>query len=293
MNGHEYQRLDSNEALARHLPPSTATTSQVDGPGVPDYAAELATTGMLDVLGWLLSRRETGAIFADRQPTPAATGSVPPPPWRGPGPGTRKELYLDKGKLVLVASSEASELLGEYLVRHGAITRNELESALVALPRYDGRLGDTLIGLGLVDPVEVFRAIQNQGRARVSEIFRWTAGRISFYRGVTPQRIDFRLDLDIPELMLAGLEEAMPDAHIIERHRDEMSSMLVPVRPPPAHAMVVAWPSTVLLVMGSLGAGRRLGELLTTLKTTRNVPIAVALRAFEVAHAGGLLRLHA
>jgi len=292
MDGRTFARVDTIELLARHLPPSTATTSRVDGPGVPDYAAELSTTSMLDVLGWLLARRETGAIFADRYVSGVASvsrGTVPPSSWRGPGAATRKELYFDKGKLTLVASSEPSELLGEHLVRHGAIARHELEAALVALPRYDGRLGDTLIGLGLVDPVEVFRAIQNQGRARVADIFRWSGGRISFYRGVTPQRVDFRLDLEIPELMMAGLEEAVPDAYMVERHRNELDIMLVPVRPPPAHAMVVGWPATVLLVMGSLGSGRKLGELLAALKSTRNVQPPEALRALEIAVAGQLV----
>ena len=39
--GASFQRLESVDVLARHLPPSTATTSQLTGPGVPDYVAEL------------------------------------------------------------------------------------------------------------------------------------------------------------------------------------------------------------------------------------------------------------
>ena len=154
---------------------------------------------------------------------------------------TRKELYFDNGRLILVASSEPSELLGEYLVRQGAIDRSELEMALLALPRYGGRLGDTLIGLGLVDPVEVFRAIQSQGRSRVADIFRWPKGRVSFYRGVIPQRVDFRLDLDLPDLAQAGLEHSVSDALMISRHRDDLAVSYVPVRPPPQHVAAVAW----------------------------------------------------
>src|SRR5258708_21545122 len=36
MPGHGFRRLESIDLLARHLPPSTATTSRLDGPGVPD-----------------------------------------------------------------------------------------------------------------------------------------------------------------------------------------------------------------------------------------------------------------
>jgi eukaryotic-like serine/threonine-protein kinase len=295
MAGQGFQQLQAIDVLARHLPPSTATTSRLDGPGVPDYAAELASTGMLDVLTWLLVRRETGALFADR---PAVPTRRPIPPGSsvaaslresGFGP-VRKELYFENGRLILVASSEPSELLGEHLVRRGAIQRSELEAALLEMPRYDGRLGDTLIGLGLVDAVEVFRAIESQGRARVAAIFRWSVGRVSFYRGVKPQRVDFRLDLDIPELMLAGLEESVSDAIMIERHRAEMETMFIPIRPPPHYAMSVAWPPSVLLLMGTLGAGRKLGDILATLKATRNMDAPEVVRAIEITIAGGLVR---
>jgi serine/threonine-protein kinase len=295
MSGQGFQRLESIDVLARHLPPSTATTSRLDGPGVPDYASELASTSMLDVLTWLLVRRETGALFADR---PAVPTRRPIPPGgtvatsmreSGFGP-VRKELYFENGRLVLVASSEPSELLGEHLVRRGAIQRSELEAALLEMPRYDGRLGDTLIGLGLVDAVEVFRAIESQGRARVAAIFRWPFGRVSFYRGVKPQRVDFRLDLDIPELMLAGLEESVADSTLVDRHRGDTEAMFNPIRPPPHYAMSVAWPPSVLLLMGTLGSGRKLGDILATLKATRNMDAPEVLRAIEITVAGGLVR---
>ena len=190
MAGQPFQRLEAIDVLARHLPPSTATTSQLDGPGVPDYAAELPPRRCSRSWAGCSCGANRASLFADR-PASAPPGEPrpkdAPPSSRAPGSAaSRKELYFDKGRLVLVASSEPSELLGEYLVRQGAIDRTELEMALLALPEYDGRLGDTLIGLGLVDPVEVFRAIQNQGRARVADIFRWPKGRVSFYRGVKP-----------------------------------------------------------------------------------------------------------
>jgi serine/threonine-protein kinase len=292
MGGRPFQRLETIHELARHLPPSTATTNRLEGPGVPDYAAELATTNMLEVLSWLLFRRETGAVFADRPTDPSR--STPPPPSTGSPSrifgSTRKEIYLERGRVVLVASSEPSELLGEYLVRRGAIERSELEIALSALPRYDGRLGDTLIGLGFVDPVEIFRAIQSQGRARVAALFRWTTGRVSFYRDVRPQRVDFRLDLELPDLMLAGLEESAPDSDVIARHHDHLDITFMPVRPAPAHATSVVWPPSVLLLLSALGPGRQLAEVVVMLREVRKMQAAETLRALEVAIAGGLVQ---
>jgi serine/threonine-protein kinase len=293
--GANFQRLENVDVLARHLPPSTATTSQLAGPGVPDYVAELGTTSMLEVLGWLFVRRETGALFVERPGSGprSSRGSIAGPPSSralGSGGATRKELYFDNGRLVLVASSEPSELLGEYLVRQGAIERSELEMALVALPRYAGRLGDTLIGLGLVDPVDVFRAIQSQGRLRVADLFGWSTGRCSFYRSVIPQRVEFRLDLEIPDLAQAGLEQSVTDAAMIARHRADLAVTYVPVRPPPPHAMAVAWAPPILLLMGTLGQRRALADLLVILKNLRKIEPAETLRALEIVLAMGLVR---
>jgi len=289
-----FQRLATVDVLARHLPPSTATTTQLQGPGVPDYVAELSVTGILEVLGWLFAKHETGALFTERPgegPRSVRSSSLGgTPSSRTHGSGSRKELYFDKGRLVLVASSEPSELLGEYLVSQGAIDRTELEMALLAMPRYEGRLGDTLIGLGLVNPVDVFRAIQSQGRARVAEIFSWPKGRASFYRGVVPQRVDFRLDLDIPDLAHAGLARSITDLAMIARHRDDLAVTYVPVRPSPPHAMSVAWEPSILFVMGTLGTGRALADILLTLKNMRKMEPPEALRALEVAVAMGLAR---
>ena len=68
------------------------------------------------------------------------------------------------------ASNNASELLGEYLVRRSVISREELDFALAVLPRYGGRMGDTLISLGLVGSLDIFRAIRDQGRDRLVDL---------------------------------------------------------------------------------------------------------------------------
>jgi eukaryotic-like serine/threonine-protein kinase len=177
--------------LGRHLLPSTtATTSRLFEPGIPDYQVLLRDTPMLDVLSHMRQKGETGALFVER-------GS-------NTGGASRKEIYLEKGRLLHVASSEREELLGEYLVRRGRLTREQLETALGTLSSYGGRLGDTLIGIGMVDAVDVFRAIRDQGRDRVATLCGWAEGLVTFYRGTAPQLVQFPLDLDLASPMMAG-----------------------------------------------------------------------------------------
>jgi hypothetical protein len=189
--GDDFRRIAQVEELARHvLPSTTAVTGRVSGPGAPDYQFVLSDQSMLEALALLRSKAESGALFVIKG---------------GNGRGTRKEMYLDNGKLHHVASSERNELLGEYLVRRGSLSREALEKALSALGQHGGRLGDTLVALGLVDAVDVFRAIRDQGRDRVAALCTWKDGLASFYRGTQPTHVEFPLELDLSSAIMAGL----------------------------------------------------------------------------------------
>jgi serine/threonine-protein kinase len=190
--GETYRRIEDIQDLARHLLPSTTTTTGVlFGPGVPDYAARLDATPMLEILALLREKTETGALFVE-QPTAPRQHAV------------RKEIYLQGGRLHHVASSAREELLGEYLVRRGKLTREQLESALRQLGRHGGRLGDTLVALGQVDVMDLFRAIRDQGRDRVGQLCAWKDGKAAFYRGSEPRAVQFPLDLDLASAMMSG-----------------------------------------------------------------------------------------
>lgn len=189
--GSAFRAIEDIDELARHLLPSnTQTTRQLHEPGVPDYQAMLADTPMNAVLAYLRSNRETGALFVTRH-----EGAVE----------RRKEIYLQDGRLHHVASSDRAELLGEYLVRRGALERSQLDAALSIIAHHGGRLGETLITMGLVGPVDLFRAIRDQGRDRVAVLCVWTDGSAGFYRGTVPGHVEFPLDLDLTSPMMAGV----------------------------------------------------------------------------------------
>ncbi len=196
------------EELARFLPAmSAATTNRVAAVGSPDFADDVSLEALMTVFLSVLESDATGVLFAEgptesRRMTRA--GDVL-------GETGRKELYFVDGKLHHVASSNASELLGEFLVRRGKISRTELEFALAVLPRYGGRMGDTLIALGLVPSLEIFRAIRDQGSDRLVDLFQWHTGTLAFYRGQTAPHVEFPLDLALPPLLLTGLNVVDPN----------------------------------------------------------------------------------
>lgn len=226
---------------------------------------------ILALLGTLYRHEETGVLLAERRQ-----------------PHTRKEIYLQKGSLHHVQSSEKSELLGEYLVRRGLLDRSELEVALGALPEYGGRLGDTLIALGLAEPMEIFRAIRSQGRDRVLDLFRWHDGELSFRRAPDSPNVEFPLDLDLLNLMLAGVDLAErthgPLSDSMRRSLDEKLQIVTSPRATPS-----AYLPAFAHVLGVLREPQSLKNLLGSAQGTGTVSPDEVTRAVEVLLACGVV----
>jgi eukaryotic-like serine/threonine-protein kinase len=274
--GRGFMRLESIDDLARFLPAGSTSTVDVPGLGHPDFSASLPETSMLTVLMRVLVERASGALFAERSADDR-------------GEAGRKDLYFHSGRLHHVASSNASELLGEYLVRRGKLAREELDMALAVLPRYGGRMGDTLISLGLVDAVDVFRAIREQGRDRVSDLFLWKRGKVAFYRGAQEKHVEFPLDLDLPGLMLAGLEVATPNDAPLDALFPRLDHTIGAAEPAPPALAGVKWPGVVLKTLEASSPPRRLRDVIGAAVRGSHASAADVARALEVLLAAKLV----
>ena len=113
----------------------------------------------------------------------------------------KKKLYFVDGRPEFIASTDRRELLGEYLIDKGLCLKMEVDMALAVLPRYGGRLGDALVGLGVMRPVELFRAIADQVRERYLEAFQWSAGEWCFVPDARSHEETFPLRQDPYELL--------------------------------------------------------------------------------------------
>ncbi len=183
------------DELLRFLPSATATTTALNGPDLAAGRTLLTPLTLLSHLadGW--RTRGDAALICERP----LRGDV-----RDSTRVDRKEIYLREGFLYQVASNEPSELLGEFLLRRGQLDGPGLALAKGHLSRYEGRMGDTLIALGLVDPMTIFQAIRAQGRSRLADLFAWPEGSLLVVPGGAKVRPEFPLKLDI----LTALVEA-------------------------------------------------------------------------------------
>jgi serine/threonine-protein kinase len=116
-----------------------------------------------------------------------------------------KDVYLVRGAPESVNSNTSGDRFGEYLVTRGFLRLSDLERALAEMPRFSGKLGEALVGLGLMRPLDVFRLLSQQVRERVMELFTWTEGEFSFFRGLQNPVAAFPLGLNSFEILGAGV----------------------------------------------------------------------------------------
>jgi hypothetical protein len=100
--------------------------------------------------------------------------------------GIKKEIYARGGVAEYVTSNMSSELFGT--ISSAGVMQGELAMALAMMPHYGGKLGDTLVGLGLLKPLEVFRHLTRQVRSKIIDVCTWNKGGFGWYAGRENQR---------------------------------------------------------------------------------------------------------
>jgi hypothetical protein len=175
--------IPSPDELARKKPPTPPLLSDIAEQ--PDDSGDFGVTSPLRVLFRLMTARSTGLLVV-------AIG------------GIKKEIYVRDGQPEYVSSNVASELFGNYLVTKGVLSDGELAMALAMMPHYGGKLGDTLVGLGLLKPLEVFRHLTRQVRTKIIDVCTWNKGAFAWYSGRENPREAFPLDFNAFEILGAG-----------------------------------------------------------------------------------------
>jgi eukaryotic-like serine/threonine-protein kinase len=181
--------LPSPDEVARKRPPTPPPLGDIHDN--PDDAGDFSVISPLRVLFRLMLARSTGLLVV-------AIG------------GIKKEVFVRDGQPEYVSSNVASELFGSYLVTKGVLSDGELAMALAMMPHYGGRLGDTLVGLGLLKPLEVFRHLTRQVRTKLIDVCTWNKGTFAWYANRENAREAFPLDFNAFEILGAGAM-ALPD----------------------------------------------------------------------------------
>lgn len=200
----------------------------------------------------------------------------------------RKKVHLKGGLVTLVSSTDPSELLGERLLRAERILPIELDMALALAPRHGGRVGDALVGLGILRPLELYQALYEQTIERAAALLRWTEGEIWILPPSNHDEDGLPWGISFLEIITHGVLQANDEATL----RRYLAPVLgVPLRPGPRSAPCAAalrlppGPAGVFL---AADGGRSLAEMLrspgflaTPLETLQGAYIGLSCGALQ------------
>jgi serine/threonine-protein kinase len=122
----------------------------------------------------------------------------------------RKKVYFVEGRPDFVASTTRKEMLGQYLLDHGHCLPMEVDMGLALMPQHGGRLGDALVNLGVLRPVQLYRAVTAQVRSRYLEAFRWRSGQWAYVRGAESREETYPIEQDANVLLRDAATELHP-----------------------------------------------------------------------------------
>jgi serine/threonine-protein kinase len=202
----------------------------------------------------------------------------------------KKRIFFVEGSPECVTSTERTELLGEFLIRRGQVLRMEVEMALAMLPRFGGRLGDALVGIGVLRPIELFRAVHDQTQERLVQVFQWKRGEMAFARGVRSQEETFPLGVDTYELIGRGIRSGYSAAELESMLAVVREEVVEPVPTPPVRLEMFRLPEREALVIARITGKTTLAKIMAELTSSGHSDPDEVLRAVFLGLACELLR---
>jgi hypothetical protein len=140
---------------------------------------------LVDILDWIARRMKTGRLELKRK-------------------STEKKLTFREGLLHASFSNDPRETIGQALVRERVIKEEQLFTALLRQEREGKRLGQILIGDGLLTEDALKRTLRQNAEEIVYDLFLWPDGRFDFYEEDIPADLRISLDIEIPYVLEEG-----------------------------------------------------------------------------------------
>jgi tetratricopeptide (TPR) repeat protein len=114
-------------------------------------------------------------------------------------------IYFDKGRICYASIVNRRDRLGDILVKHGTITKEQLDAAIHQQGKErDRKLGQILVSQGVISGGDLERYMRVQIEESVFYLFTWTQGTFNFEADVRPERQDFLVSINPESLLLEG-----------------------------------------------------------------------------------------
>lgn len=149
-------------------------------------AGNLRTMALPDILQWIAVGRKTGTLHLERR-------------------SIEKRVSFKSGQIFSSWSNDPREYLGQFLVRHGKISEEQLFKALLRQEREGKLIGDILTGEGLLTAEELQQSLATKAEESIYELFLWPEGEFRFADGELPPKVTIPIAIEVTTLILEGI----------------------------------------------------------------------------------------
>jgi hypothetical protein len=158
------------------------------------FKGDLATTPLPEVLQTVYHYKVPGVVTAAHD-------------------GIEKKIFIWGGDVIFATSGDRADSLGDFLLRTGRITQEQMDKSVEVLLMSGGekRHGTVLVELDIVSPQALFEIVTSQVKSIVFSMFGWDEGEFSFEVGQF--KTDELIQLAIParQVIFEGVK-VMTDA---------------------------------------------------------------------------------
>jgi hypothetical protein len=197
-------------------------------------SGNLRTMELSEILQWISSGHKTGTLYLERR-------------------SVQKRIIFRKGIIYTSWSNDPRESLGQFLVRDGWISEEQLFRALLQQEEEGALLGAILVSTGILSEEALRQSLQQKAEETIYDLFLWPEGRFEFKEGQLPTLIE--INMEVTGVILEGIRRVDEWARIREAFGSSLASFEVknggtrPSDPAEARALELA------------AAGRSLAEI--------------------------------
>jgi serine/threonine protein kinase len=223
---------------------------------------ELVTLMPMDLVGAISSSGRTGLLTLERD-------------------DVLKEAYFRGGDPIFVGSNDPQERFGNFLVDRGLLTEKELEGALVAMPHFGGRLGQALVGLKILKPVDAINLLAEQVGEKLLRACCWDYGRFVWEEDKENPHESVSLRLNSAKIVARGVRALSVDRlnKWIEPRRNEAPDFTSAV----PFDLYEFGPSLSAL-LSTMDGGRTIDDLLGSVSSQSQRVVSAAVYALVATH---------
>src|SRR5262245_31159067 len=147
-------------------------------------AGNLRTMDLPEILQWISVGRKTGTLHLSRR-------------------SIQKRIVFKEGVVYTSWSNDPRESLGQFLIRDGLLTEEQLFKALLNQEQQGRFLGAILVAENILSEDELRHALRNKAVETIYDLFLWPEGQFEFKEGEFPELI--HLEVPVTAVILEGV----------------------------------------------------------------------------------------